>query len=322
VTSMLEVQQLQVVFGHGRDRLVAVDRVDLAIETGKTLGLVGESGSGKSTLGRALVGLLPANAGRIVIEGVNVTNASGRQLAKLRATVNIVFQDPASSLNPRMQVGETVEEVLGANRARTKQSKHELALEVLSMVGLDKALTNRYPHQLSGGQRQRVALARALAVQPKVLILDEVTSSLDVLVQANVLNLLRRLQSELGLTYLFITHNLSVAHYMSDSIAVMYLGRVVEHGRVDEVLNNAQHPYTQALVGAIPELGKRPLAKALGDTPNPRLPPTGCRYHPRCAVGPVVNPQRSICTERDPSFAADGSPAAVACHFAGRLANS
>jgi peptide/nickel transport system ATP-binding protein len=314
--SLLEARRLQVAFGNGRSRLKAVDQVDLQLFAGTTLGLVGESGSGKSTLGRALAGLVRVASGSVFFAGKDVTNPKGRELSNLRSAVQIVFQDPSSSLNPRLQVGSAVEEVIAAHPNGRSISHRARALELLGLVDLDGKIANRYPHQLSGGQRQRVAIARALAVGAKVLILDEVTSSLDVSVQANVLNLLRRLQSDLGLTFLFISHNLSVVRYMSDSIAVMYLGRILEHGYATSVWDNPRHPYTLALIESLPILGRQLVVGALGEAPNPLSPPSGCRYHPRCAVGPLVNTERSICVERDPSFEIDGTPAAVACHFA------
>lgn len=313
---ILEARRVQVKLGRGRARLLAVDRVDLSVYRGRTVGLVGESGSGKSTLARALVGLLKVSGGSVLLDGKDITNARGRSLARMRNRVQIIFQDPGSSLNPRMQVGQAIEEVVAIRARRGQRGNRDRTVELLRQVGLDVALSNRYPHQLSGGQRQRVAVARALAAEPEVLILDEVTSSLDVSVQATVLNLLRRLQSELDLGYLFISHNLSVVRYMSDTIAVMYLGRILEHGNSSEVLAGARHPYTHALVKAIPVLGHRPEAEALGEAPDPRNPPTGCRYHRRCAVGPLVNVDRRICIDRDPSFMTDGSPAPVACHYA------
>jgi peptide/nickel transport system ATP-binding protein len=317
VNVVVEAQRVQVTFRHGQRHLQAVDGVDLQLTHGQTLGLVGESGSGKSTLARALLGMVPVSGGHVLLNGIDVTNPRGGRLDRVRRAVSIVFQDPNSSLNPRMQVGDAIEEVVAARAQSGERAHRERSREILAMVGLDSRLARRYPHQLSGGQRQRVALARALAGRPEVLILDEVTSALDVLVQANILNLLRRLQTELKLSYLFISHNLSVVRHMSDEIAVMYLGRILEYGPVDEVLGGSRHPYTRALVEAVPAVGRRPVPKVLGDAPNPYQPPRGCRYHTRCAVGPVVNPDRSICVERDPSFNLDGSLAPIACHFAG-----
>ena len=311
--SLLAIRGLEVAFG----TLRAVDGIDLDVPEGSTIGLVGESGSGKSTVARAIVGLVRARSGRVVLDGADVTNARGAALRQLRARVQMVFQDPASSLNPRMTVGEAVEEAVAAHRVLRRAGRAEEALRLFELVHLDPSLAPRYPHQLSGGQRQRVAIARSLAARPKLLVLDEVTSSLDVSVQANVLNLLRSLQRELGLTYLFISHNLSVVRYMSDHAAVMYLGRIVEHGPTARLFAAPRHPYTRTLLDALPSFRARigmPL-RLMGEAPDPRFPPPGCRFHTRCPVGPLVRPERRPCVLVDPTYDEHGARRDIACHY-------
>jgi peptide/nickel transport system ATP-binding protein len=231
--------------------------------------------------------------------------------------VQIVLQDPRSSLNPRMTIGQAIGEAI-RRRARTKQSAVRSQVQaLLNMVGVSARAIDRFPHQFSGGQAQRIAIARALAVQPKILVLDEVTSALDVSAQATILNLLRDLQRELEMSYILISHDLSVAGYMSDDIAVMYMGRVVELGTCEQILRHARHPYTKALVASIPRFGRGLEAVPLGgDLPDPRHPPSGCRFHTRCPVGPNVFPDRTICIEQDPQLVVVGETHCAACHFA------
>ncbi|MGV9295338.1 ABC transporter ATP-binding protein [Amycolatopsis sp. NPDC003676] len=293
----------------GRRGLTAVDGVSLTVPAGKVVGLVGESGSGKSTLARAAVGLSPVSAGRVLLGGVDV-----RKLPR-RRPLQMVFQDPYSSLNPRMTIGESIAEAMprGTNR------REEVA-RLLELVNLDPERATHLPGQLSGGQRQRVALARALAGQPEALIADEITSALDVSVQGAVLNLVREVQRQLDLSMLFISHNLAVIRYLSDFVAVMYLGRIVEAGPAEQVLTDPQHPYTRDLLDAAPSAHKslfdlEPGATADAEPPDPHHPPAGCRYHPRCPVGPLVRSDREICLRADP--AEDSAPRrhASACHF-------
>ncbi len=250
---MLTVSDLVVAYPNGR---VAVDGVSLQVGAGETLGLVGESGSGKSTTARAIVGLAPVRSGAIAVDGVDVVGARGERARRLRQTVQLVFQNPLLSLNPRMTIGQTVREAVGCAPPSPGLAAAAEAERLLGLVGLPPGLSDRYPHQFSGGQLQRVALARALAVRPQLLILDEVTAALDVSIQATVLNLIRGLQRELGLALLYISHDLSVVRYMASSVAVMREGTIVESGPTRALYDNPEHPYTQALLAAIPTLDR------------------------------------------------------------------
>jgi oligopeptide/dipeptide ABC transporter ATP-binding protein len=312
----LDLQELSVRYGRGRNVMTAVDRIDLSVPAGSTIGLVGESGCGKSTVARAIVGLVPTRGGRILLDGDDVTSLKARNRLDFRRRVQMVFQDPYSSLNPRMSIESTLSEARG--RAASSARRRTPA-EMLDMVGLPQTALKRYPHQLSGGQRQRIAIARALAVNPEVIVLDEVTSALDVSVQGSVLNLLRELQRDLGLSYLFISHDLSTVRYMSDSVAVMYLGRIVEKARTEDLFSTPQHPYTVGLIESVPRLhAARVTAPLVGDLPDPRRPPVGCRLSPRCPVGPLHRPDREICTTDDPQSLAPHMVHEAACHFAVR----
>jgi peptide/nickel transport system ATP-binding protein len=295
-----------------RHRLHAVDGVDLQVMPGEALGLVGESGSGKSTLARAIVGLQPLSRGSIRFEGTTLPASRSRPQ---RRRIQMVFQDPYSSLNPRMTVHQVLRELLRVHHVVPKDRVDERCRELLDLVGLRHDSLDSYPRQFSGGQRQRVAIARALALQPDVLVADEPVSALDVSVQATILNLLRDLQRELGLTLLFIAHNLAVVRHLCDRVAVMYLGRIVEVARTEELFANPRHPYTQGLLQAIPRLepGRASEAVAVeGDPPSPMNLPTGCRFHPRC---PLSQP---VCHTDDPVLTAGPgtSEHTAACHFA------
>jgi peptide/nickel transport system ATP-binding protein len=313
----LEVRGLTVRFDTGRGVLTAVDGVDLQVPNGGSLGLVGESGSGKSTVARAIVGLVRCSAGQVLVEGVDVTSPRRERLRHLRSCVQMVFQDPYSSLNPRMTVAQSLVEAIRVHRKCRPADRRFEAAKLMELVDLDPSMLDRYPHQFSGGQRQRIAIARALAAEPKLIILDEVTSSLDVSVQAKVLNVLRRLQREIGISYLFISHNLSVVRYMSDVVAVMYLGRIVEYATTIELFSCPRHPYTRGLIDSIPTVssGTSQRIRVSGEVPDPLSPPAGCRFHTRCPIGPLTHPERTICVAQDPGNAGlEGEPSA-ACHF-------
>ena len=313
----MELRDVTVRYGVGAAALTAVRSVDLDVPERGTLGLVGESGCGKSTLARALVGLVPIASGTVRLDGADVTSARARATRAFRRRVQMIFQDPYSSLNPRMSVGDVLAEAIAQRGGVPRAARRGEALRLLDLVSLPHTALDRYPHQFSGGQRQRIAIARALAVGPEVVINDEVTSALDVSVQANILNLLRDLQRELGLSYVFISHDLSTVRYMSDTVAVMYLGTIVERAATEQLFRSPRHPYTKALIASIPRLGEtRRSAPLAGELPDPRHPPSGCPFHTRCPMGPLVFPDRTVCREVDPQTIADRSEHHVACHFA------
>ncbi|MGL6279619.1 MAG: ABC transporter ATP-binding protein [Gaiella sp.] len=321
--SLVEVDDLRVWFpiksGILLDRHVgdvkAVDGVSFQIGRGETLGLVGESGCGKSTVGRALLRLYRPTGGRIVFDGRDVTTLSDAQMQPLRRRMQMVFQDPYASLNPRHSVGKMVAEPLRVHGAASGRETEIRVREILEVVGLPADAAKRYPHEFSGGQRQRIGLARALALNPELVVCDEPVSALDVSIQAQIVNLMEELQAELGLTYLFIAHDLAVVRHISDRIAVMYLGKIVEVAGADDLYETPLHPYTIALLSAIPipdpEVERtRQVIRITGDLPSPANPPSGCRFHTRC---PFVRPER--CADEEPELRlVEGHH--VACHFA------
>ena len=277
----------------------AVDDVSFTILEGETLGLVGETGCGKTTVGRAMLRLIEPTSGSVTFEGREILKLSGREMKDVRREMQIIFQDPYASLDPRAPVGDSVMEGLNIHGIGTPEERFEVMLRVLQWVGLEPYHARRYPHEFSGGQRQRIGIARALALTPKFIVCDEPVSALDVSIQSQILNILKEAQSEFNLTYLFIAHNLSVVHHISNRVAVMYLGKLVELTTRDELYRNAKHPYTKALLSAIPAphprlKQERTLLK--GDTPSPINPPAGCRFHTRCPVA------RDICSQEEPDF--------------------
>ena len=297
----------------------AVEGVSLRIHAGETVGLVGESGCGKTTTGRAIMGLIPKFGGQVLFDGQDITGLSGPDMQRVRRNMQYIFQDPYSSLNPVLTVGDIVAEPLRIHGIYAQSGGARWVAELFEMVGLSRSMVNRYPSEFSGGQRQRIGIARALALKPRLLILDEPVAALDVSIQAQVINLLQDLQRELGLAYLFIAHDLSVVRHISDRVAVMYLGRIVEESTKAELYRRPVHPYTQSLMSAVPvpdptvrATRKRILLE--GDIPNPAAPPPGCHFHPRCFKA------SARCQSEAPAFVAyPGSPSQVACHHAGLL---
>ncbi len=291
----------------------AVDDVSFTIRRGETLGLVGESGCGKTTVGRSILRLIEPKSGSVIFEGRDVLALRRKELKDLRRDMQIIFQDPYASLDPRVPIGESVMEGLNIHNIGNRSQRYDFMIETLRKVGLEDYHARRYPHEFSGGQRQRIGIARALTMKPKFIICDEPVSALDVSIQSQVLNILKDLQSELNLTYLFIAHNLSVVEHISDRVAVMYLGKVAELTSRDTLFNMPLHPYTQALMSAIPIADptiKRQRIILKGDVPSPLNPPKGCRFHPRC---PVARPN---CSVDEPPLREIRPGHLVACHYA------
>jgi oligopeptide/dipeptide ABC transporter ATP-binding protein len=288
----------------------AVDDVSFFVRKGETLGLVGESGCGKTTVGRTMLRLIEPTSGSVVVDGQDVFSLKPRELKLARREMQIIFQDPYASLDPRVPIGESIMEGLHIHRVGTPKERVEIMLETLAKVGLEDYHARRYPHEFSGGQRQRIGIARALALRPRFIICDEPVSALDVSIQSQVLNILKDLQQEFGLTYLFIAHNLSVVEHVSDRVAVMYLGKMVELTTREELFRNPLHPYTKALMSAIPVPNprmKRQRVILKGDVPSPLNPPKGCRFHPRCPVA------MERCSQEEPVFKEVSSDHWVAC---------
>ena len=321
--NLLEVKSLKMhfpirggVFGRAVGYVYAVDGVDFAVQAGETMGLVGESGCGKTTVGRCILRLTEPTDGDVIFEGKNIMDLKPNEMTKTRAKMQIVFQDPYASLNPRWTIKDIVGESLLLNKIASGETLRRKVLDLLTLVGLSEDHMNRFPHEFSGGQRQRIGVARALASTPDFIVLDEPTSSLDVSVQAQTLNLLKTLQANLKLTYLFISHNLSVIKHVSDRIAVMYVGKIAEVGRRDELFKKQLHPYTQALFMAIPipdPTYHRRRVVLKGDVPSPANPPAGCRFHPRCPIA------IEKCSREEPELLEHGSSGHMAaCHLAGQ----
>jgi len=318
--SLLKLQDLRVYFSasnglFGKKQYVkAVDGINLEIMAGEVLGLVGESGCGKSTLGRSIVRLVEAERdSKIFYRGDNILSYDKRQLKGYRKKAQMVFQDPFGSLNPRLTVGETIEEVLIVHEKAAKSERKNKVIRLMDAVGLPAHFRSRYPHELSGGQRQRVVIARALAIGPEFLVCDEPVSALDVSIRAQIINLFEELQRRFNLTYLFISHDMSVVRQISTRVAVMYLGKIVEIAETDRLFESPLHPYTDALLDSIPDIstemrGKRKILE--GDVPSPLSPPEGCRFHPRCFKA------KEICGVDEPPLIEKGDNHFVACHYA------
>ena len=318
-TPLLEVKHLKKhfpikggVFSKTIGYVYAVDDINFTLEKGETLGLVGESGCGKSTTGRTILRLIEPTDGAIYFEGQDITNLDKSAMRALRREMQIIFQDPYASLNPRMTVGSIIGEPLEIHKIAKGSEKEERVASLLQKVGLRAADMRKYPHEFSGGQRQRIGIARALALNPKLIVCDEPVSALDVSIQAQVINLLEDLQAEFGLSYLFIAHNLNVVEHISNRVAVMYLGQIVELASDEELYRNPQHPYTEALLSAVPIPDPTVKKKRIileGDVPSPINPPRGCHFHTRCMY------KDKICEEVEPEFKDIGGGHWVACHF-------
>jgi len=319
--SLLEIRDLKKhfavgegLFSRNKGVLKAVDGVNLTVEEGETLGLVGESGCGKSTLGRTILRLIEPTGGEVFFQGKNLLALSQRELRDMRRQMQIIFQDPYASLNPRMRVGDIVGEGLEIHKLAKGKAKRERVFELLHQVGLREEHYDRYPHEFSGGQRQRIGIARALAVNPKFIVCDEPVSSLDVSIQAQIINLLQELQEKMHLTYLFISHDLRVVEHISHRVAIMYLGKVVEIAKSDSIYQDAKHPYTKALLSAVPmpDTSKKKERVILeGDVPSPVNPPSGCTFHPRCSY------REAICDKTEPPLEFTAGGHGVACHVFG-----
>jgi oligopeptide transport system ATP-binding protein len=326
-TNLVEVDDLKVhfpirsgIFKTQKGTVHAVDGVTFDVRRGETLGLVGESGCGKSTIGRAMIRLREATSGSVRFDGVDLTTLDAGRLRKMRRRMQIIFQDPYGSLDPRMTVGSIVSEPIETHNLASGSAKRDRVAELLRLVGLDPKYVKRYPHEFSGGQRQRIGVARALAVEPEFIVCDEPISALDVSIQAQVLNLLTDLRSRLGLTYLFVAHDLSVVKHISDRVAVMYLGKVVEIGPPDQLYSAPGHPYTRALLSAVPvpdPVSERKRRRVIlkGDVPSPVNPPPGCRFHTRCWLYERLGKPENCRTIDPPLDPLNGGEHRAACHY-------
>ncbi len=302
-----------------KEELRAVNRVSFSLEEGRTLGLVGESGCGKSTTGKLIMKLLESDGGEIFFRGRELSELSPHQMRPLRREMQMIFQDPYASLNPRMRVGDIVGEAFRVHRLARGRELRDRVVELLGKVGLSPDHAQRYPHEFSGGQRQRIGIARALALRPSLIVADEPVSALDLSIQAQVVNLLQDLQEELGLTYLFIAHDLSLVEHISDEVAVMYLGEIVEHAAADQLYLRPRHPYTEALLNSVPvpdPSRRKPYVALKGEVPSPLAPPPGCTFHPRCAYA------RDICGRQPPLLEAKAPGHLAACHFSDEVGGS
>ena len=321
--SLLEIHDLKKyfpvgegLFSRGKGSVKAVDGVNLTVNEGETVGLVGESGCGKSTLGRTILRLIEPTSGEVIFHGKNLLALSARELRDTRREMQIIFQDPYASLNPRMRVGDIVGEGLEIHKLAKGKAKRDRVMELLHQVGLREDHYPRYPHEFSGGQRQRIGIARALAVNPKFIVCDEPVSSLDVSIQAQIINLLQELQERMHLTYLFISHDLRVVEHISHRVAIMYLGKVVEIANSETIYRDAKHPYTRALLSAVPMPDterKKERIVLEGDVPSPVNPPPGCAFHPRCSY------REALCSQTEPPLDFDAARHGVACHVFGPI---
>ena len=319
--SLLEIRNLKKhfpvgegLFSRNKGAVKAVDGVSLTVEEGETLRIVGESGCGKSTLGRTILRLVEPTSGEIYFQEKNLLAMSQRELRDTRRQMQIIFQDPYASLNPRMRVGDIVGEGLEIHKLAKGKAKRDRVIELLNQVGLREDHYNRYPHEFSGGQRQRIGIARALAVSPKFIVADEPVSSLDVSIQAQIINLLQELQEKMHLTYFFISHDLRVVEHISHRVAIMYLGKIVEIAKSETIYQDAKHPYTRALLSAVPmpdTSRKKERTILQGDVPSPVHPPSGCTFHPRCAY------REAICDQIEPPLDFAGNGHGVSCHVFG-----
>ncbi|MBX4901194.1 ABC transporter ATP-binding protein [Rhizobium bangladeshense] len=311
---LLSVSELKTHYKSHDGLLRAVDGVDLVVERGETVGLVGESGCGKSTLGKTVLRLVDPTAGRIEFKGEDITVLDQRRLRGVRKSIQMIFQDPFASLNPRQTIGEILEAPLVVHRAGNRVKRRQIVADIIAKVGLPAESVNRYPNEFSGGQRQRIGIARALLLNPELIVCDEPVSALDLSIQAQILNLLVEMKKEFGLSYLFISHDLSVVRYFADRVMVMYLGRIVESADNATLWSDPRHPYTRALMEAVPDPSRpRQAAPLGGDLPSPSNIPKGCRFHTRCLLA------TDLCRSEEPEFRAIAPGHQVACHFADRI---